>query len=232
MDQGTKTKIRTLPRPEKAEGHPVEHENHENSWMSPRLLVNLGIVACCGVMALMLTSKSPKQKINEAKKAVQSQDLTSVKAPGTPNDMVAKYLQESQLKTEMIRRARQLENMNSRGDASDSGAVDYDPKNYGVQMDQEDTASKVFDDLHDSDAIPPELLPGDRINARLAKNKWTNELERNERITFVREFIKSAYAKGYEVQLDQNLVVVGVKKITNQKVNIDQVLSKLAKQGM
>lgn len=236
MDQGTKTKIRTLPRPEKAEsaaGHPVEHENHESPWMSPRLLVNLGIVACCAVMAFMFMSKSPKQQFKAAKKAaIQSQDLTSVKAPGTPNDIVAKYLQESQLKTEMIKRARQLENMNSRGDASDSGAVDYDPKNYGVQMDQEDTASKVFDDLHDNDAIPPELLPGDRINARLAKNKWTNELERNERITFVREFIKSAYAKGYEVQLDQNLVVVGVKKITNQKVNIDQVLSKLAKQGM
>lgn len=233
MDQGTSIKIRTLPRPEKPEGQSSSPVHEPASRISPRALVNVGIVACCAVMTFMVvTTPNGRKAKAPAPAKVHSQDLTSVKAPGTPNDLVAKYLQESQVKTEMLARARQLENLNTRGEVSASSAEEYDPRRYGVQLDQEDSASKVFEDLHDNDAIPLELLPGDRINARLAKNKWTNELERNERVTFVREFIKSAYAKGYEVQLDQNLVVVGVKKITNQKVNIDQVLNKLAKQGM
>lgn len=225
MDREPSIKIRTLPRPEdvqKAAEPAVEAEAPASHWF-----VNLGIVGCCAAMAFMFLTKNPKTSAPE----VQSQDLTSVKA--TADAAVDKYLRESQMKTEMLHRTRQLENLNSRSDDYETSFENgIERQSYGVQFDQEDTAAKVFEDLHDNDYQPAELLPGDRINARLAKNKWTNEFERRERVTFVRQFIRSAYDKGYEVQLDQNLVVVGVRKIGNQKVSIDQVLNKLSKQGL
>jgi hypothetical protein len=228
MDREPSIKIRTLPRPEevkKAAEPAVEAASPASRWF-----INLGIAGCCAAMAFMFLSKNPPRS---SKPKVQSQDLTSVKVQASAEAAVNKYLMESQMKTEMLHRARQLENLNSKADDYDTSYEDgVERQSYGVQFDQEDTASKVFEDLHDNDYQPADLLPGDRINARLAKNKWTNELERRERVTFVREFIKSAYDRGYEVQLDQNLVVVGVKKIGNQKVSIDQVLNKLAKQGL
>jgi hypothetical protein len=227
MDRESSIKIRTLPRPDevrKASEPAVEAASPASRWF-----IKLGLIVGCASMAFMLLSKNPQS----SKSKVQSQDLTSVKIPASANAAVNKYLMESQLKTEMLHRARQLENLNSKADDYNTSYEDgVERQSYGVQFDQEDTASKVFEDLHDNDYQPTELLPGDRINARLAKNKWTNELERRERVTFVREFIRSAYDRGYEVQLDQNLVVVGVKKIGNQKVSIDQVLNKLAKQGL
>jgi hypothetical protein len=57
-----------------------------------------------------------------------------------------------------------------------------------------------------------------------------NEMERAEKIQFISNFIRSAYDRGYEVEIDANLVVVGVKKINHNKVlDINQVIDRLAK---
>ena len=70
----------------------------------------------------------------------------------------------------------------------------------------------------------------DRISAKLANRKWMNEMERAERIQFISSFIRSAYDRGYEVDIDSNLVVVGVRPINRNRVlNIDQVIDRLAK---
>jgi hypothetical protein len=117
---------------------------------------------------------------------------------------------------------------------ADEFANDEDSRNIGVQFDQEDTASQVYADLNeDSEDNYANETPDDKINSRLATRRWVNELERAERIAFVRNYIRKAYEKGYEVQLDNNLVVVSVKKINKtEKVNIEQVLDKLAQKGL
>ena len=104
----------------------------------------------------------------------------------------------------------------------------------GVQIDSKTVSDKLYEELND-DRNPAnnDVLPEDRINARLANRKWLNETEHKERVQFVTNFIRSAYERGYEVELDSNLVVVGVRKIDpSKKVDIDKVIKQvMARQG-
>ncbi len=227
MDQEQSIKIRALPRSGEDKGKPSSPV--KDAPPAPRrMIIYIGTLAIAALMGLVVNNRPTKRE----SKALHSKDLSSVRAGS--NDKVTKYLQEAQLKSEMLAQTRQIENMNVKKEDLDVEPYALDQTRvYGVQLDQEDTAAKIYEDLHDDFQSVADLSPSDKINARLANRRWTNELERNERVTFVREFIRSAYDKGYEVQLDQNLVVVGVKKINaNQKVSIDQVLNKLAKQGL
>ena len=57
------------------------------------------------------------------------------------------------------------------------------------------------------------MLPADKINGRLANRKWINQMERAEKIQFLTSFVRTAYEHGYEVEIDANLIVVGVKRV-------------------
>lgn len=236
MEQDQGIKIRALPRPGEDKkdkpatpAKPTQEASSAPPSSSRRWIIYIGSVGCALLAVLAVLNGAP-QKHNG--KPVQQKELSSLNSKA--NDKVSHYMQEAQLKTEMMAHARQMENLKLKKDDLEMEPYALDQTRvYGVQMDQEDTASKLYDDLNGDAPTYADSLPADKINARLANRRWTNELERNERIAFVRGFIKSAYDRGYEVQLDQNLVVVGVKKISaHQKVSIDQVLNKLAKQGL
>jgi hypothetical protein len=140
----------------------------------------------------------------------------------------------AEVQAEMMRRNRELENAPFRSALKDKGDVetlpDVDTKGYGVSLDSDNSSERVFEDLDSNNQGYSDQLPADKINARLANRKWMHEMERTEKIQFISAFIRSAYDKGYEVEIDQNLVVVGVKKINQNKLlNIDQVIDRLAK---
>lgn len=145
------------------------------------------------------------------------------------------YVDEVRFKEEALRQRRELENMRLRasGQALDLEASAPEvPRPLGVTMDSENVADRLYGQLNDRPTLNVDSLPESRINARLEKNKWVNELDRQERVQFIRNFIKSAYDRGYEVQLDQNLVVVGVRPIQNRTVSLDQAIDRVTKQGL
>ncbi len=145
---------------------------------------------------------------------------------------INRHLYDTHLMEQMRKRKSLLENQASKnGKNNDYALLPESDHSYGVQFDHENTAERLYEQLNHERPTNGDNLE-DKINAKLANRKWLNEMERTERINFVRNFIRQAYDRGYEVTLDQNLVVIGVKKITTPKqVNIDQVLDRLAKQG-
>lgn len=134
------------------------------------------------------------------------------------------------MQRQMMVQAQQLENAKMKTRDLQADAYALDPAaTYGVQFDQEDTADRVYEDLNLNSKTFTEQTPDEKINARLANRRWVNELEKRERITFVKNFIKSAYDRGYEVEINENLVVVGVKRVSQtKKLNIDQIMDKIA----
>lgn len=149
---------------------------------------------------------------------------------------VVPNMQDTRVAEMMMRRRIELENQRTMGSpSSGEGAIFLaepdDGRTLGVQLDQENTAERIYEDLYGEKSTYADGTPEERINARLANRKWLNEVERAERLHFVKAFIRQAYDRGFEVELDQNLVVIGVKRIGAKKVNIDEVLNRLAKQG-
>ncbi|HMN69637.1 MAG TPA: hypothetical protein PKC28_13935 [Bdellovibrionales bacterium] len=215
-------KIRTLPRPEKPK---------KKAESSPRWIIYLGIASCSALtMLLALSHFKPAAKSGEPEATPQveskRQDLSSV----------SRHMADAAMKRQMMVRTREFENLNVKADELellDGYTADADARAFGVQFEQEDTAERLYEDLNGTPGRYADTLPADKINSRLANRRWVNDFERNERITFIKNFIRAAYERGYEVQIDQNLVVVGVTKISGtKKLNIDQVIDKLAKQGL
>ncbi len=240
MSQNADIKIRALPRgTDKSERKKDSGKPNKKAGNSPRWIIYVGIISCLLMVAVLLYPGQDRlhvKKPSVAKHRVpQTQDLASV--GGRMNDVVGKYMQEASIKREVMQQQRQLENMNvARLDMNSGNYMaggEEKRGDFGVQLDQENSAEEVYRDINGTGSGYADVAPHDRINNRLANRRWMNEMERAERINFVRNFLKSAYDRGYEVQLDQNLVVVGVRRINRmQKINIDQIIDRMAKQGL
>jgi hypothetical protein len=220
---GQEVKIRTLPRAK---------ETKDSSGKSKPLYLSAAALA---VLLLLFVALSPKAKPKTSLATAARQPQTTQSADRI-NEKISRHMQDLAFQDEVRRQARELENLEMKGaGALNVGSIVLDnaDQNLGVQMDQEDTAERVFQDIRPKNQPSFENLPVDRINHKLADRKWINNLERAERIQFVRNFIRSAYEKGYEVEIDQNLVVTGVRKMNpNRIMTIDQVLNNMAKQGL
>jgi hypothetical protein len=231
MSQNDDIKIRTLPRTNDKPQKPADVK------APPRWIIYVSITGA--VMLLLFgyahVRAGKHATIAKAKTKQGKLDIASVQPRVT--DSVTRHLQEAEIQREMMMRAREMENQPFKESIKEAGGDEIaqlpEPAhNFGVKLDTEDSAERVYEDLNERNDNDGEMSPADRINARLANRKWVNEQERRERIEFIGNFIRSAYERGYELEIDENLVVVGVHKIGNKKLNINQVIDRLAKQGL
>jgi hypothetical protein len=227
MGQDESIKIRTLPRKNEKK---KEDASADTKPAPPRWIIYVGTTSAILLAAVLyFDSPSVSAKKQAAAMKIQQTEMASIAA--RQNEAVSRHLQESHMHRQLMVQAQQLENakVKTKDLKADDYALDTD-RTYGVQFDQEDTAGSVYEDLNvNNNKAYTELTPDDKINARLANRRWVNELEKRERITFIKNFIKSAYDRGYEVEINENLVVVGVKRVTEtKKLNIDQIVDRIA----
>lgn len=219
-------KIRTIPRSnEKQAFKPVSRSKRNLKWLIAAMLVAIGAL---GALATYHQQKSKKQVVRKSTARAATRTVAQQGLPGQVHD--------TQLAEMMLKQRTALENQRTMGDRNDRETdnlmlAEPEERSLGVNFESENTSERVYEDLYGEKTGYKDTLPDDKINARLANRKWLNEVERAERLHFIKNFIRQAYDRGYEVELDQNLVVVGVKKLGSRKVNIDEVLNRLAKQG-
>lgn len=234
MGQDNEIKIRVLPRTGEKKAPPrVPAPGRPSRWLIGGLSAAVVILSAALLWHIFASSDAGSRR--PARNTAGKLDLASIQDPTSAR--ISRLMQESQVKQEMLMRGRQIQNLESRGMNRDADVAVYPDGSsdhiYGLQLDQENTSDRLYRDLDDTPVSNDDMLPDQRINARLEKRKWLNQEERARRIEFVRQFIRSAYDKGYEVEIDQNLVVVGVKPITGtRRLNIDQVINKLAQGGL
>jgi hypothetical protein len=235
MEPSAKVKIKTLPRPEDSQRTKGTGAPRRPTSRSQFYLGKTGIAVI--LFSLILLSLTLLRREAPPKPALKTDSLASRSIPSDRiSATVNRYIIDAKLKEEIMRRRREVE-VQQTIDRTKNGsesvlANDDDQRMLGVRMDHENTSERLYEQLHGNKSENAELTPDAKITAKLANRIWLSELERTDRINFVKKFIREAYDKGYEVEIDQNLVVVGVKKITqDRKVNIDQVLDRLAKEG-
>jgi hypothetical protein len=230
------TQIRSLPRSGEILASP---EPQADRKLSRGLLV-AGLVSIAAT-ALMLALPSPKTKpsTSTSKTVAAKPEYTKTELSSSDNRIsnVDRYLNDGKIRQQMMMRKSEIENQQFRtGRVIDSNAQSFltlpaTEKNLGVQLDGENAAENVYEDLHDT-TVTESTLPADLINAEMVKRKWVTELDRRQRILFVSNFIKSARDQGYDVEIDQNLVVVGVRRINEtKKLDINQIMDRLARDG-
>ena len=230
MGQTGEIKFKVLPR--KGDKTGGEKPKPEETKL-PRMIIYVGTVS---LLVLVTLFALPKVKQIKSKPASGQASLVvgGREDRGTPSAAICKTRNWN---TKMMVQSTELANVQfkdaNHDDSPEQLAASPDTRDYGVQLDADDSADRVYEDLHGEPAHYADTLPDDKINARLANRKWVNEQEREERRAFISNFIRSAYDRGYEVEIDQNLVVVGAHRInTSKKLNIDQVMDRLAKQGL
>ncbi len=228
MSQDESIKIRTLPRKNEKAKEEAPKSPSATKPAAPRWIIYLGTSSCLLLAGVLFfdAPKSPGQVASA--KQVQQTEMASVTK--RQNDTVSRHLQESHMHRQLMVQAQMLENSKAKTKNLEADDFALDTKQtFGVQFDQDDTTDRVFEDLNVNAKSFSESTPDEKINARLANRRWVNEYERRERITFIRNYIKSAYDRGFEVEINENLVVVGVRRITEpKKLNIDQILNKMA----
>lgn len=234
MSQDPSIKIRVLPR---AGDQKVDAGNQvatkADAALTRRRLVVAGSVGCFVLAAaLMVLDKPTPASKSPAPKG--KSDFSSIADPSRA--AVSRHLNDTLLREKMMTRQAEVATQSARsaalsGEAPNMVMAPMDGS-YGVHLDQEDTVAKIAEDLNHRPNGGYSNSVEDLITSRLANRKWLNELDKAERINYIRNFLRSAYEQGYEVQLDQNLVVVSVKRVNRyQRVNIDNVINKMAQQG-
>jgi len=226
-------KIRVLPRSEPRRGdgartgtgkRKIKRTFPRLPAVSPKRLVFVGVILALAAVGAVVMQSAPKSHEMASQKIVR--DPTAVK--------INKLVEDVKVKEDFLRRQRLLDNLRSKdtvGDLEVPVTSFESTRSYGVSLDSENTADRLYEELNERPVQTAENTPDARINAMLEKNKWLNQQERQERVQYVRNFIKSAYDRGYEVDLDQNLQVVGVRPIANRRISLDQAIEKASRQG-
>jgi hypothetical protein len=229
MGKSDDIKIRTLPRGSETK----EKKNEQQKKLPPRWIIYVGSLS---VLLLTVTFLySPKRNPS---KVVHSKDMASTNSQ--IDALVTRHMQDAEIQHMMLTHTREMENLqfqNALKEPNQNTIITLpETHGYGVQMDSEDASGKVYEDLADDDPNSKfnDNLPADKIYSRLARRKWLNEQERDEKVAFIRNFIRNAHDQGYDVEINQDLVVTRVNRInpSNEKINIDQVIDRLARQSM
>lgn len=119
-----------------------------------------------------------------------------------------KELRALQVKIENAETAPALDNES----AALASLVDRDRK-YGVDLVQEKHIENVADDTKKPDGMDLSDLPDEKVNLALLHRKWLSDYDKRLNKQYVEAFIANARDAGYNVLLNDNLEVVGVKRI-------------------
>lgn len=146
-----------------------------------------------------------------------------------------RFLQDGQKKMELNELGVTVENSASRSEELpaflplDSEGSERRPM--GVELEQDPAMENVYNDLYGESRGASIQTPEERINSRLAEKKWVNKFEREEKKMFIRNFISSAREAGYEIELNDDLVVTKVRPITSRpKISLEKVIENLHNQ--
>jgi hypothetical protein len=198
------------------------------SFLATPMGRNYAIVAVAVVVVsyFLFSDPQPVGNLKEVpNKAVQNM---------TPEDLVNRYLQDADARHNMEKKNSEMENKAGAHTLGPDAAVmpPENDRNLGVSLEQENSGEKVYKELYGNQQDRGTITPEDRINMRLKEEQWMAVAERQERKQYIQNFLKDAYDSGYQIDLDENLVVVRVKKVTSRpKQTLDKVLENLARKG-
>lgn len=223
--------IRTLPRPNENPSQPDKRaEKAANKARVHRLMriyVGVGVtVALAFAILFWEPSEKAPQKKSSGEMALGDED--------SPEALVNRYLQEGRMKRQMEMQNRDLENkVFSKPLGKDATVVKDSDRTLGVSLEQENAAEKVYNDLYGQEGKSKgPISPDDRINMRIEQEQWLSVAQKQERKAYIQSFLKEAYDAGYAIDLDENLVVIKVRKVTSRpSQTLDKVLENLARKG-
>lgn len=158
---------------------------------------------------------------------------SSNQASRLEDQRLSRYLQDAQKKSELQSLEVEVENQSTSTDELptfmplDTEDVP-EARRLGVELESDPSMERIYDELYGSSPGGKWLTPEERMSARLAERKWLYEFEKEERKMYIRNFIEAAKVAGYEIQINEDLIVTSVRPITSRpKIPLDKVLENI-----
>jgi hypothetical protein len=174
-------------------------------------------VGCVFVMVLNFSPGIFENSKSDQVKAPSADQSLNKRA----NAMINKNLQSDQSLLEF--RARKVESENAQVLQKQSN-LDFDPsvmseRQYEViDPSVRDGSDDIYEEIFGDEAIyDNHLNPSERIEAKLLKMKMLEEYDYQQKLAYIEAFIKNAYEEGYQVEINDELEVVRIKKITTDE---------------
>lgn len=203
---------------------PKKQDNKGESKKNPLPWVLLGLVGLSLFALYFINSHTSRPSLSgKLKEAFQQ----------TPSEKrLTQYLQDAQKKSELQSLKVKVENTKALNEDLPTflplETEKSDRRALGVELESDPAMDQVYEDLQLDQSTGQWLSPEQRISARLAERKWLYNYEKEEKKTFIRNFIKAAREAGYDIKIDENLIVTRVKVITSRpKIPLDKVIENL-----
>lgn len=220
-------KIKVLPKKEGPVSHKKSRRQESSSKKTNKdlfLTISLAVVGALALGGLYLIntqSQAPSSASDPAaKRALQD----------AADQKLTRYLQDSQKKAELQSLKVQMENLRASTTELpaflplEEGGVD-ERRVLGVELEPDPSMDRIYDELYGTSPGGKWMTPEERISARLAERKWLYNYEKEEKKMYIRNFIAAAREAGYEVQINEDLIVTHVRPLTSRpKVPLDKVI--------
>ncbi len=233
---GRPIRIRTLPRSnEKKTAMDTSEKSAKRAAKKAQLKHLSRTYVVVGVTTALtfaiLFWDSPENHVS----AIVKSDMGTTRRGGeTPEDMVNTFLKESQIQRKMEMHNRELENkVTTKPLGKEDQIVEESDRTPGVSLEMENREQKVYEDIYGPEGKNRgPTSPDDRIKMRIEQEQWLSQTQKQERKVYIQNFLKEAYDAGYAIELDDNLVVTRVRKVTSKpSQTLDKVLENLARKG-
>lgn len=225
-------KIKVLPKKEgptpiQSRSAKKSSEKSHTDWTANGLKVFLLLIGVLALGGLYLINSQDPAKTNAVA------DPTGLQSPA--DKKLTQYLQDGQKKAELQSLKVQVENQRAAISTEDLPAflplegesIDR-RRNFGVELESDQSMDRIYDELYGASPGGKWMSPEERISARLAEKKWLYNYEKEEKKMYIRNFIEAARQAGYEVQINEDLIVTHVRPITSKpKIPLDKVLENL-----
>ncbi|MGE0764789.1 MAG: hypothetical protein AB7N80_16065 [Bdellovibrionales bacterium] len=155
----------------------------------------------------------------------QSTSSSSLKPVAPHNDLapltlerINHHMQFTERKNELRALAMEIENfeLGKRLKPGDLGTDDFQDHPAHNPFESENVAGRVYRDLNPAgNRYDNPILPEDRVNSMLEQEQWVNKYDKKQTEAFVKSVRDKARAAGYELEINDQLQVVGVRRAPN-----------------
>lgn len=160
-------------------------------------------------------SLASKNRNSEAKKALER--------------IIEENLKKADAEQSIHRERVLIENniTSSTAEEEKSTSDDYNP----LTLDQEESTNKVMQDIQGDRTTPNarSLTPDQRVNKKLERDEFVRDYDERLQEEYTRQFLENASESGYEVQLNEDLEVIGIRRNKRPALRIPQSEQKNAK---
>lgn len=142
--------------------------------------------------------------------------------PSSVEDSINRQLKNAQQSEDRGRQRVYWENLNSApsiqaGELDSRVFIDEKPP-HPIRIEQYGPANEIAEQIRSNQRMNNiSQSPAELIGRRIVRDQWLKEYDARYEAEYVRQFLENARAQGYEINLNENLEIIGIHEIQKEE---------------